>query len=377
MFTEELRVSDISLFLDFAKDRKLLKMIWESTDDKKSFTILALDVETSRRGELNYITEMGLSSQPKRANDKRVTRHILVDANQDMKPKSCFRPPGKPSGNHNPPHHEVVLAGFAVHNDLGVLFRTVRWLPPPGMLVIDAQYVWASFLLPPTPASTLPSLKNAIRDFEIPLDRQTSLHNPANDAWYTMELIVRRAEQAVGPVTIKVPPSRARVPPSRLPSTAPADVPTPEPPLVPAPPLVPVPPPVPASPPVPAPPLATFVLPWMPATGKPTTQVGNTRKKGSGSSSTSSSTVTNNPNLIPLDSTRNGLPRKRKMDDRDEDDDTVTHEVAPGDGSDGGRGACQGPPRKRLFSSDTLLMLRDKQRRLWEERSGRLKDEGK
>lgn len=204
MFAADLKAADIPLYLAFAKDRKILREIWENADDTRTFTIVALDLEKSSRdrGELSYITELGLSSQHRRENSKRVTRHILVDSNQDKKHKSRFTPPGfgvksehvdqqdQLSGlleeavkDHKPPKHEVVLTGFAMHNDLSILFRTINWLPPPDMHVIDAQHIWASFLLPPTPRGKLPSLQNALADFEIPLDPLASPHNPANDAW--------------------------------------------------------------------------------------------------------------------------------------------------------------------------------------------------
>lgn len=149
-----------------------------------------------------HITELGLSTQPWGRCDKRVTRHFLVDSNQDKKIKPGFTPPGfgvksehigqqedlyrlleEAVRDHTPRKHEVLLTGFAMHNDLSILYRSIGWLPPPSMYVIDAQHIWASFLLPPTPRAKLPNLKGALADFDIPIHPSADFHNPANDAW--------------------------------------------------------------------------------------------------------------------------------------------------------------------------------------------------
>jgi hypothetical protein len=160
MLPENARAADIPLHLAFSYERDSLSELWGSADETKGVTIVALDLETSYRGELDYITELGLSSQPMGENNKRVTRHILVDSNQDKKLKCGFTPPGFGVKSehvnqqhdlywlledalkaHNPPKHKVVLTGFAVHNDLSTLFRTIDWWPPRGIRVIDAQHI--------------------------------------------------------------------------------------------------------------------------------------------------------------------------------------------------------------------------------------------
>ncbi|KUI72884.1 hypothetical protein VM1G_08559 [Cytospora mali] len=136
---------------------------------------------------------------------------------------------------------------------------------------------------------------------------------------YSIELFVRRAERAVGPVTINVPPFKARVPPTAAPEAA----------------LAPAAAPTPGTP------------PWLLDTATPITQNDNRRK------SWSSSTIANNPNLIPVNPTRDRLSRKRKMGDRDEDDESS--------------GVCNGS-LKRSFSSDIVHEVLQKQQGLREEK---------
>lgn len=114
------------------------------------------------------------------------------------------------------------------------------------------------------------------------------------------------------------------------------------------------------------------MVPWAPAT----IQLPDRRKKGPGSCGGNGSTaVTDGLDLVLLESTRNGLHRKRKMDGRDEDDGAGDDEVAPDDGGeDGGKVACQGTP-ERLFGSDHAADSARQAARSWEERSGHNKDQ--
>ncbi|ROV98828.1 hypothetical protein VPNG_08417 [Cytospora leucostoma] len=324
MFPEQVKANDIFLFAAFAHDRATIKDLWES-DGARNTTIVALDLEMSRRsGGAEYITEIGLSSQPATKSGKRLTRHILVDSNHKKKARYVSPAFGVISehvchqtelyeildetlGSGKPPSHEVVLTGFAINNDLSILCSTINWLPPSGLRIIDAQHIWASFFLPPDPRAGLPSLSKALVDFEITIDPLVDLHNPANDAWCSMELFVRRAEQAMGPVTIKVPPFRARAPPT----IAARDFPAPE------------------------------------STYRPATK--NSKKRWSWSGND----ISNNPNLIPSISTRHTTSRKRKMGDRDGDNGPVSTESTTNDQPDESSMGCKRRHR-RVYSSDKL-----------------------
>ncbi|KUI61148.1 hypothetical protein VP1G_08318 [Cytospora mali] len=269
MFPENVKAPDIPLYLAFAKDRRLLREIWGSTNNTKIVTIVALDLENQLKGQ----------------SDKRVTRHILVDSNQNKKHKFAFTPPG----------FGVTSEHVGQQDDLYSLLEEA---------IKDHK---------------LPKHEVVLTDFAIPVDPLANPHNPANDAWYSIELFVRRAEQAVGPVTIKVPPFRARVPPTAAPEAA----------------LVPAAAPTPRTP------------PWLPDTATPITQNDNRRK------SWSSSTIAHNPNLIPVNPTRDRLSRKRKMGDRGEDDES----------SGGYKGSL-----KRSFSSSTVHEVLQKQQGLRKEK---------
>lgn len=140
-----------------------------------------------------------------------------------------------------------------------------------------------------------------------------------------MKLFVRRAEQAMGPVTIKVPPSRARAPPT----VAERDLPAP-------------------------------ALPHsLPGTWRPATK--NNKKRWSGSDND----ISNNPNLIPLNSTRLTTSRKRKMGDRDGDNEPVTAEGKTNNQLNESSMRCKRRPG-RVYSSDKLQEVLQRQRTLRE-----------
>ncbi|ROW03127.1 hypothetical protein VMCG_05685 [Cytospora schulzeri] len=185
-------------------ESELLLTLWELSDHKK-ICFVSFDLE----GPYEAITELGLAFQ--RKNDsQRQGRHIIINSNQQKKaspPKPCGF--GISSEELDDPkelytildeffthqrdeNHRVVLTGFDMKADLTRLHRDCDWKPPTYVILMDSAAIYKTL----SGKKSNPNQATALDMLGFPGDPEAPFHNAANDAWYGLELLFRKAEQA-------------------------------------------------------------------------------------------------------------------------------------------------------------------------------------
>lgn len=86
----------------------------------------------------------------------------------------------------------MVLTGFDISNDLIKLESYCDWVPLSKVVIIDAATIFKTL----TGGKTL--VKHEVAMQKLGIDYYIShLHNAANDAWYALDVLFRRAEQSI------------------------------------------------------------------------------------------------------------------------------------------------------------------------------------
>lgn len=86
----------------------------------------------------------------------------------------------------------MVLTGFDFKMDLARLRRDCHWKPPTYVTLVDAAMVFRAL----SGKSTNPNVATALKILGFTKYPTAPFHNAANDAWYALELLFRKAEQA-------------------------------------------------------------------------------------------------------------------------------------------------------------------------------------
>lgn len=185
-------------------ERELLLALWELSDQKK-ICFIAIDLE----GPTQVITELGLAFQRKH-DSQREGRHIIVKSTQQLKknpPKTCgfgFSSEEVDKSeelytilddffeHQRCENSRVVLTGFDIKRDLFKLNAHCGWRPPTYATLLDAATIFRSFS-----GRNHPKQAAALAALGFERDPTAPFHNAANDAWYALELLFRKAEQAL------------------------------------------------------------------------------------------------------------------------------------------------------------------------------------
>lgn len=198
------RASYYARFFDM--EIKFLQFLCERADEGAHVCFISIDLE----GPTEAITEFGLALQQGRNPGSRKARHIIVDNTQSLKRKNP-----KPCGHGIITKHVaapedlgpslakffdtqlqennyVVLTGFDISNDLIKLKTHCHWVPPSKVVIIDAATIFKTL----TGGRNLVKHKVAMQELGICYDA-SHLHNAANDAWYALDVLFRRAEQSM------------------------------------------------------------------------------------------------------------------------------------------------------------------------------------
>jgi hypothetical protein len=183
-------------------ERELLRRIWLEADSK-STAFLSIDTEFTSKG----ICELGIATRTKGSETR--TRHLVITSTRKLRTKdpkpfkfgqseeirkeADLRPILNAAlSDLQLAHDVVVLVGHDVQNDLGNLKKHCGWQVPNQIIVLDTLHIWRAWVNVPHRGN----LEQALDTFAL-LDDSECLHNAGNDAKYTMELLVRKANQAV------------------------------------------------------------------------------------------------------------------------------------------------------------------------------------
>lgn len=203
------RVTDLSEDIydrrNLEHERELLLTVWELADHKK-ICFISIDLE----GPTEAITELGLAFQ--RKNDpKRAARHVIVKNTQRLKknpPRTCgfgLRSEEVDKSeqlytilddffeHQRSENSRVVLTGFDIKSDLCKLDKHCGWRPPIYVTLMDAASIFRAL----SGKSCHPKQGAALAALGFSQDPTAPFHNAANDAWYALEILFRKAEQAL------------------------------------------------------------------------------------------------------------------------------------------------------------------------------------
>lgn len=188
----------------FDMETKFLQVLCERADHGAQVCFISIDLE----GPTEAITEFGLAFQQGRNSSSRKARHIIIDSTQNAKakiPKPCGH--GIISTHAETPedlrpslvkifdtqlqeNNYVVLTGFDISNDLIKLESYCKWVPPSKVVIIDAATIFKTL----TGGKSLVKHEVAMKKLGIHYNA-SHLHNAANDAWYALDVLFRKAEQ--------------------------------------------------------------------------------------------------------------------------------------------------------------------------------------
>lgn len=203
------RVTDLSEDIydnrNLEHERELLLALWELSDHRK-ICFISIDLE----GPTGAITELGLAFQ--RKNDsRREGRHIIVKSTQHLKrnpPRTCGYGLASEEVDKSEElytilddffehqrceNSRVVLTGFDIKNDLSKLDQYCGWRPPIFATLMDAASIFRTL----SGKKSHPKQADALAVLGFAQDPTAPSHNAANDAWYALELLFRKAEQAL------------------------------------------------------------------------------------------------------------------------------------------------------------------------------------
>lgn len=184
-------------------ERELLRRIWLEAE-KTPTAFVSLDTEYTPKG----VCELGLAIRTK--HNPITARHFIVNKTRQLKRR---QPKPFAFGSSEEVEHEgdllallddtlahlqsenhvVVLAGHEVQVELHNLRKCCGWEVPSQVVVLDTLHIWRSWINVPAWGS----LEQALEFFDLLGNNKGQLHNAGNDAKYTMELLVRKAEQVV------------------------------------------------------------------------------------------------------------------------------------------------------------------------------------
>lgn len=187
-------------------ERELLIALWQLADHR-TICFVSIDLE----GPNDAITELGVTFQRKNQT-KRLGRHFVVRSTQHLKkksPKVCGF--GFSSEEVDSPedlytvledffdyqrraNSRVVLTGFDIRRDLGKLEKYCGWQPPRFATLVDAASIFRIY----SGKSHHPTQEAALAILGFQGYPTAPFHNAVNDAWYALELLFRKAEQALG-----------------------------------------------------------------------------------------------------------------------------------------------------------------------------------
>lgn len=183
-------------------ERELLRRIWlEANTTPTAF--ISLDTEYTHQG----VCELGIATTQKHSHIR--ARHVVVNDSRRLKrtkPKPFqfgLSDEVQTEGELLPilvdalaslraENQVVVLTGHDVQVEIRNLRKCCGWEVPNNVIVLDTQRIWRSWVNVPVRGN----LQQALEFFNI-LCLKAHLHNAGNDAKYTMELLVRKASQAV------------------------------------------------------------------------------------------------------------------------------------------------------------------------------------
>lgn len=86
----------------------------------------------------------------------------------------------------------VVLVGHNVQIDIQKLRRACGWQVPDDIIILDTLHIWRSWMNYPERGN----LQQALDYFRVE-PQSMEFHNAGNDAWYTVDLLVHKANQVV------------------------------------------------------------------------------------------------------------------------------------------------------------------------------------
>ncbi|KAB5517387.1 hypothetical protein GE09DRAFT_1066518 [Coniochaeta sp. 2T2.1] len=182
-------------------DRELLRRIWIEAD-RKPTGFVCIDTEFTSNG----ICELGIATRQK--GTRTVACHFIVNSNRGLRqkiPKPCAYGNSKDVPNQYAfcPYLDnafglarrlsqvVVLVGHDVQNDIRNLKQFCHWDVPPCVIILDTLRIWRAWIN----IQERGNLEQALSFFNIET-KPGELHNAGNDAYYTMELLFRQANQA-------------------------------------------------------------------------------------------------------------------------------------------------------------------------------------
>ncbi|KUI53539.1 hypothetical protein VP1G_00939 [Cytospora mali] len=186
-------------------ERELLFALWKLS---KHMTICFVSIDLE--GPTEAITELGFAFQTK-PDSQRAGRHIIVKSTQHTKtipPKPCgFGFSSEEVDESNELYTildgfferqrrescRVVLTGFDIKADLFKIDRDCGWKPPEDVIILDAATIFKAF----SGRKSHPNQAAALTTLGFGEDPTAPFHNAVNDAWYSLELLFRKAEQAV------------------------------------------------------------------------------------------------------------------------------------------------------------------------------------
>lgn len=179
-------------------ERELLRRIWIEADSRSTVFV---SIDTEFVSHMQQATELGIATRQKHS--LVTARHIVVNGKQP-KPFSFGASESVQRGSDLLPflvqtfarlqadHELVVLTGHDIPNDIHVLEKTCGWMVPDSVIIIDTLRIWRSWINIPNHGN----LKDALSFFAIEANKG-EMHNAGNDAWYTLDLLVHKANQAV------------------------------------------------------------------------------------------------------------------------------------------------------------------------------------